>query len=227
MIGLGRESRLANELRRRDRQELGFDPAMKIRNVLENRLLGLIDRAHGGEQRDALLRLLPLGELPLFHRQARSLRLRPASLVDDLRQHQNPDVDRSLVVAQMLLDAIDVQTRDLVDGLVEVDDARCAIDVLELNRQRAALIRLEGNPERLFETGEMPQVQPVGLLAFSGRWDLDHRFELAAPCAKMRDTVGSADYADPDLAALLRLGVRSIQEQSVLGKRTALRKRKL
>lgn len=73
----------------------------------------------------------------------------------------------------------------------------------------------------------MPQVQPVGLLAFSGRWDLDHRFELAAPCAKMRDTVGSADYADPDLAALLRLGVRSIQEQSVLGKRTALRKRKL
>jgi hypothetical protein len=53
----------------------------------------------------------------------------------------------------MLLDAIDVQTRDLVDGLVEVDDAGCAIDVFELNRQRAALIRLEGIPERLFDLG--------------------------------------------------------------------------
>jgi hypothetical protein len=68
LIGLGRERRLANKLRRRDRQELGFDPAMKIGNVLKNRLLGLIDRAHGGEQRDALLCPLLLGELSLFHR---------------------------------------------------------------------------------------------------------------------------------------------------------------
>lgn len=71
-----------------------------------------------------------LVNLPLFHRQARSLGLRPASLVDDLGQYEDPDLDRSLVVAQMLLDAIDVQPRDLVDGLVEVDDARRAIDAL-------------------------------------------------------------------------------------------------
>lgn len=66
----------------------------------------------------------------------------------------------------MLLDAINIQPRDLVDSLVEVEDARCAIDVLRLNRQRAAFIRLEGNSERLFETWEIRQVQPVGLLSF-------------------------------------------------------------
>jgi len=157
-ISVGGERRFANKLRRRDRQEFGFDPAMEIGNVLENSLLSLINDAHGGEQRNALLRLLPLSELSLFHWQACSLGLRPASLVDDLGQHQNPDVDRSLVVAQMLLDAINVQPRDLVDGLIEVDDARCAIDVLQLNRQRAAFIRLEGNSERLFESWEVRQV---------------------------------------------------------------------
>lgn len=185
---------------------------MEIGNVRENRFLGLVNGTDGGEQRDAFLCLLPLGELPLFHRQARSLGLRPASLVDDLGQYEDPDLDRSLVVAQMLLDAIDVQPRDLVDGLVEVDDARRAIDVFVLNRQRAAFIRFEGNPECLFETGEVCQVQPVGLLAFPGRRDRDDRFEFVAPCAKMGDPVGGTDHADPDLAAFLRLGVRSIQE---------------
>src|SRR5262249_27142499 len=57
-IGVRRERRLANQLRRRDLQELGLDPAMEIWDVLENRLVGLIDGAHSGEQREALLRLL-------------------------------------------------------------------------------------------------------------------------------------------------------------------------
>jgi hypothetical protein len=70
-------------------------------------------------------------------------------------------------------------------------------------------------------------MQPVGLLSFSGRRNPDHRFELVAPFAKMRDAVDSADHADPDFPTFLRLGVRSIQEQSVLGMRTALRKCKL
>jgi hypothetical protein len=34
----------------------------------------------------------------------------------------------------MLPDAIDVQPCNLVDGLVEVDDACCFVDVLPLNR---------------------------------------------------------------------------------------------
>ena len=48
----------------------------------------------------------------------------------------------------------DGRPRNLVDSLVEVDDASRVIDVLEPNRWCVAFIRFEGNSERLFEGGQ-------------------------------------------------------------------------
>src|SRR4051794_2045002 len=102
----------------------------------------------------------------------------------------------------MLLDSIDVEPRDLVDGLIEVDNARCAIDVLRRNRERATLVRLERNPKSLVQAREVRQVQPVSLFTSAWGRDAHDRFELSAPCLKVADSIGRAGYPDPDLAAL-------------------------
>jgi hypothetical protein len=102
----------------------------------------------------------------------------------------------------VLLDAIDVEARDLVDGLIEVDDARCAIDVLPRVREGAASSGSNEIPNASSRPGKFARCSRSAFSPFPGGGTPHDRFELSAPCPKVTDPVGGADYADPNLAAL-------------------------
>lgn len=116
----------------------------------------------------------------------------------------------------MLLDTIDVEAGDLIDCLIEIKDARGALNVLQLDRQRTAFIWIERYSEGFLETREVRQMQAIRLFTFSGRWNRNDGLQLARPRAKMRNAVAGADHPDTDFARPLRLSVRSIKEQTIL-----------
>lgn len=117
----------------------------------------------------------------------------------------------------MLLDTIDVETGDLVDRFIEIEDARGALNILQLDRQRTAFIWIERYPEGLLEPGEVRQMQAIGLLTLSGRRNRNDGLQLARPGAKMRNAVAGADHPDTDLERPPRLSMRSIRLRTVRG----------
>jgi len=81
---------------------------------------GRVDRSQQGQIR---FLFLLLAEITPHHWKAGSFRLWPAPLENDLRDHEDPDVDCLLVVVQVPLHAVEVDRRDFVDRLIEVDNS--------------------------------------------------------------------------------------------------------
>ena len=93
---------------------------MEIRSVLENIFEAVINEI--GKQWKIRARLLTASKVALQPGKTGPLRARGATIIDDLRHDQYPNIDRAFFIRDMFADAIDIELRDLGDCFVMIDD---------------------------------------------------------------------------------------------------------
>jgi hypothetical protein len=134
---VGRKRSLAQHLRGRDCKKFRFNLPVKVRRVVEDVFGGVVDQIT--QEREVGSLLLPFAEIAFFHGQASALRARPASLKNNFRDNNNPNIDSALFVLIVLANPADIHLNNFADRLVVIEDARRGIDRLFVDGTRDKL----------------------------------------------------------------------------------------
>ena len=199
---------LAQHLGRRDREKFRFYLPVKVRRVVENFFQGVVNQIT--QEREVGSLLLLLAEIAFFHGQASALRARPASLEDNFRNHNNPNIDSALFVLIVLVDPADIHLNDFADRLVVIDDTGRGINGFFVDGTRDELAFIEGDTECFLNSRKVGEMQPDFLLHLSRGRNLDAFLDLRCPDPKISDPISCADNADTNVLCFLRLIVWAI-----------------
>ena len=141
---------------------------MEVGDVIEHRLKRVINDTR--QQRKVGASLLAPGKFSFDELELPALtRNRPAGFEHGFRHDEDPDVDRSLLIFRVTLDRIDEQLGRCSHRLVMVLDRYRGPDVRRINLVCDHGARIGADPEGLFETGKVRQMQPELFVALAAR----------------------------------------------------------